>query len=297
MFSFIKNNLKKLYTQITGALAPLFGSSRISEQDLHTLETIFLNADVGIKTTRSILEQLKKEYAAGALRDGTQLQALCNDFLVQLLLKPPTMSATNQILLLVGVNGTGKTTTAAKIAYEQMMRHKKTLLVAADTFRAAAPEQLAAWAQKVGVDIHLGATGADPAAVVFAGCQQFVRDGYEMLIIDTAGRLHNKVNLMNELAKIKRVIGKVLPTHQITTLITIDAMLGQSSFEQAKLFQEATQVDGAILTKMDGTGKGGVVFAIAQELNMPIYALSFGEDIKALKQFEPHTFVNELLTS
>jgi fused signal recognition particle receptor len=170
------------------------------------------------------------------------------------------------------------------------------LLVAADTFRAAAPEQLASWANIAGVDIHIGMAHQDPAAVVFSGCERFVKEQYQVLIVDTAGRLHNKVNLMHELAKIKRVMAKVLAHDSVTTLLVIDGMLGQSSFEQARIFKEATQVDGVILTKMDGTAKGGVVFALAHELALPVYALAFGEQMDAFKPFEPRQFVDELLT-
>jgi len=157
------------------------------------------------------------------------------------------------------------------------------------------PEQLAHWAKDIGVDIHLGITGGDPAAVVFAGCERFIKEKYEALIIDTAGRLHNKVNLMNELAKIKRVTNKLLPDHRITTLLTIDAMLGQNSFEQAQLFKEATQVDGVIITKMDGSAKGGIIFAITHELNLPIHAISFGEQLTDLRPFSPAQYIDELL--
>ncbi len=297
MFSFVKNSLKKVYCQITSALAPLFSATKIDQNDLQELETIFLNADVGIKTIKQILGNLKKETSSGALQNGIQLKDRCTTMLTQILHLPTVADELGAIILLVGVNGAGKTTAVAKLAHMQALQGHRVLLVAADTFRAAAPEQLASWAHTLAVSIHEGVTGQDPAAVVFTACERFVREKFDTIIIDTAGRLHNKVNLMSELAKIKRVIAKVLPGHKSSTLLTIDAMLGQSSFEQAKTFQKETKVDGVILTKADGTAKGGIVFAIATELNMPVQFISFGERPDAFKRFDPKQFVQELLTS
>ena len=195
---------------------------------------------------------------------------------------------------MIGINGSGKTTAAAKLAYHYKQENKRILFVAADTFRAAATEQLAQWAQKIGADIVL-APRARSGIVIFTGIQKFKQENYDALIIDTAGRLQTKINLMKELEKIKRVITAQLPHQKITTLLTIDAMLGQNSFDQAKLFHESTPIDGIILTKMDGTGKGGIVFGITSELKIPIASISYGEKPEQFKPFDATEYVKNLL--
>lgn len=290
MFGFIKNKLVKIFNQFTSKIGALFGRSTIDADTLKELEIILLSADTGVETTRSVIEQLKKQ----TITHGHELKQALHTILLDILAKPTTVSADN-IYLLVGINGTGKTTFAGKLAHQLVHSGKKTLLVAADTFRAAAPEQLAAWAQRTGADIITGDPEQDPAAVVFKGCEKFKQENYDALIIDTAGRLQTKKNLMNELAKIKRIIAKHLPEKHIQTLLTIDSMLGQNSFEQARLFKESTDVTGIVLTKMDGTGKGGIVFAITQELNIPIAYITFGEQVDQLKEFNIPEYVTELL--
>ena len=198
---------------------------------------------------------------------------------------------------MVGINGSGKTTFAGKLAHKYAQESKKVLLVAADTFRAAAPEQLQEWSDTVGVDMVRGTQNQDPASVVCSGCEKFKTDQYDILIIDTAGRLHTKTNLMNELTKINRVITKQLPDKTVNTLLTIDSMLGQNSFEQAKLFHESTDLSGLVLTKMDGTGKGGIVFAITDELAIPIWYITFGEQLNQLKLFDKNEYVDNLLNT
>lgn len=294
MFSFIKNSLKKIYSGITFQLNTLFGKKTIDEAALKELEVILLSADTGVKTTRSIITQLKEMHAAGQITEGESLKQALNELLLATLSKPSAPKEGN-VFVLVGINGSGKTTFAAKLAQQYKSLGKKVLLVAADTFRAAATQQLAQWAEKTGVALEQGTENQDPASVVFQGCDRFEKEQFDILIIDTAGRLHTKSHLMDELAKIKRVIDKKLPSQSINTLLTIDSMLGQNSFEQAKLFKECTQVDGIILTKMDGTGKGGIVFAIADELTIPIWYLTFGEQIEQLKQFDKKEYVTNLL--
>ena len=195
----------------------------------------------------------------------------------------------------MGINGSGKTTFAGKLAYDLHKQGKKVLLVAADTFRAAAPEQLKQWAIRTGASIINGKEGQDPASVVFTGCEQFKSQGFDALIIDTAGRLQTKTNLMKELEKIHKIISRQLPNYTPCTLLTIDAMLGQNSFEQATLFNESTQLDGIVLTKMDGTGKGGIVFAITQQLGIPVAYIAYGEQPEQLKLFNAQEYVQELL--
>lgn len=293
MFNFIKETLSKVYNQFTAQVHALFSRSTIDEQTLKELETLLIEADTGIKTTRIILDHLQQAYKAGTIAKGSDLKQELEKQLLSLLEKSPQKSCT--IYILVGINGSGKTTFAGKLAYHYKQQGKKVLLAAADTFRAAAPEQLIQWAQRGSVDIIRGTPGQDPASVVFNACEKYKKESYDILIIDTAGRLQTKINLMKELEKIKRSIAKQLPERATCTLLTVDAMLGQNSFEQAKVFHESTQLDGIVLTKMDGTGKGGIIFAINQELHIPVVYISYGENIGQLKSSNAQEYVTELL--
>ncbi len=293
VFGFIKDTLQKIYATVTSPIKALFARP-IDEQALADLEVILLSADTGIKTTRLIMEKVKNAWQAGSLKEGTDLKALLEKELVALL-QSRSFTQLHPIILLVGINGSGKTTSAAKLAYALRQQNKKLLLVAADTFRAAATQQLEQWAAQLNVPIVTGTHAQDPASVVFAGMQEFKNGSYDAVIIDTAGRLQTKLNLMKELEKIKRVIGAQAPGQKITTLLTIDSMLGQNSFEQANLFNESTPIDGIILTKMDGTAKGGIVFSISHELNIPIAYISFGEKPENLKKFDVQEYVKGLL--
>lgn len=292
MFNFIKRQLQKIYTGFTGKLAVFFGKATIDEATLRELELLLISSDTGVTTTRAIIDRLKTR----SIADGAQLRIALEEQLQAILHSVEQAHVSEKsVYLLVGINGSGKTTFVAKLAHYLQAQDKKVLLVAADTFRAAAPEQLSVWAERLGVDIVCGAQGQDPAAVVFSGCERFNRGGYDALIIDTAGRLQTKTNLMNELAKIRRVMSKVLVDTPVATLLTIDAMLGQNSFEQARIFKEAAPLDGIVLTKMDGTGKGGIVFAIADQLGIPVAFITFGEAIEDLKKFDAQQFVHDLL--
>jgi fused signal recognition particle receptor len=295
MFNFIKNSLKKIYSHVTSQLGALFGRQKVDHDTLKELEILLLAADAGVETTRSIIAQLSRKVQTGAIEHGADLKVALGALLLDILNTVPTPAIMPRIHLLVGINGSGKTTFSGKLANYYVRQGKKVLLVAADTFRAAAPEQLMQWAQRTGAEIVLGKPNQDPASVVFAGCQQFKDGGYDVLIIDTAGRLQTKVNLMNELTKIKRTIVKLLGDQPINTLLTIDSMLGQNSFEQARLFKESTDVNGIALTKMDGTGKGGIVFSIVQQLQIPIQYISFGEQLEEFTGFEAATYVQQLL--
>lgn len=295
MFNFIKNSLKKIYNSITSRLGALFGKETIDAQTLKELEIILLSADTGVQTTRSILQKLKDRHAAGQITKGDDLKSELQKELLSILAPHEVQTITGNVFVLVGINGSGKTTFAAKLAHKYASQNKRVLFVAGDTFRAAAPEQLALWADQIGVDIVKGNQGQDPASVVFQGCETFKNGNYDILIIDTAGRLHTKTNLMNELAKIKRVISRQLPDTQINTLLTIDSMLGQNSFEQAKLFKSCTDVNGIVLTKMDGTAKGGILFAIADEIAIPIWYITYGEKPDQLKPFNAQEYIENLL--
>lgn len=295
MFSFIKDKLQRIFSTVTSKLGSFFSRTSIDTAALKELEILLISSDVGVATTRSIIAALKNQIGSGVI-DGAKLKLLMHDILLTILTKNETPDYREQnIFLFVGINGSGKTTSIGKLARMYTQQGKKVLLVAADTFRAAAPEQLYQWAEKSGADILCGKDGQDPASLVFQGCEKFAHEDYDILIIDTAGRLQTKVNLMHELAKIKRSVQKQLPDERVATLLTIDAMLGQNSFEQAKLFKESTDVTGIILTKMDGTGKGGIVFAIAQELAIPVVFLTFGEQFDQLKIFNAQEYVTELL--
>ena len=295
MFGFIRSKLQKIFVAVTSKLGSFFSRKTIDDAALKELEIVLLSSDVGVSTAQSIIALLKKDIDAG-LHDGAHLKERMHTILLNILRAVENKDFQEQnIFLFVGINGSGKTTSIGKLAHMFVRQSKKVLLVAADTFRAAAPEQLKEWATTTGADILIGKDGQDPASLVFQGCEKFKNEQYDILIIDTAGRLQTKINLMHELSKIKRAVEKQLPQESIATLLTIDAMLGQNSFEQAKLFKESTDVSGIILTKMDGTGKGGIVFAIAQELAIPVAFMTFGEQADQIKRFDPQEYVTELL--
>jgi fused signal recognition particle receptor len=295
MFSFIKQHLQKIYSHCTSKLASLFSRSSIDANTLKELEELLIQADTGVSTTRIILDTLQKQVASGAIHQGADLHLALHAQLVNLLMTTKPTPTNPTIYLMVGINGSGKTTFVSKLAHRFSQEGKKVLLVAADTFRAAATQQLSTWAERTNTAVVTGNPGQDPASVVFAGCERFAREQFDVLIIDTAGRLQTKINLMKELEKIKKIIVRQLPQAVVCTLLTIDAMLGQNSFEQARLFHESTQLDGIVLTKMDGTGKGGIVFAIVHELHIPIMYLSFGEQLEQCKLFNATEYVDELL--
>ena len=295
MFNFIKNQLTKIYTQVTTKLHALFKQTSIDETTLKELESLLISADTGANTTRFILQQLQQELRAGSIVHGEDLRKSLEQHLIKLLDKQKAVPPA-QVYLLVGINGSGKTTFAGKLAYNFTHQGKTVLLAAADTFRAAAPEQLQQWAERSKSEIIIGKPAQDPASVVFMACETYKKEQYDVLIIDTAGRLQTKINLMKELEKIRTIISKQLPHASVCTLLTIDALLGQNSFEQARLFYESTRVDGIVLSKMDGTGKGGIVFAINQELHIPVAYISAGEQIEQLKEFNATEYVAQLLT-
>lgn len=289
MFSFLKDKLKKVFG-VFDAVRSFFSRTKLDEQELKTLEISLIKADVGVKTARTIIEAVRTNASA----DKTVREIVIEEFKKTL---KPYQNPSARIYLLVGINGSGKTSLAGKLAYRLKQEGKKVLMVAGDTFRAAAPEQLQTWAKRAGADIVIGGDQQDPSSVIYTGCSQFKDGNYDALIIDTAGRLQTKVPLMKELEKIKRTIAKQLPDYPIETLVVLDSMLGQNSLEQARLFNEATPLNGVVLTKMDGTGKGGIVFAISSELNIPIAYISCGEQIDDLQPFNANEFIQQLVGS
>lgn len=294
MFNFIKKSLQKVYTAFTSKVQALFTRQSVDQALLDELEELLIAADTGVKTTRILIDTLKKGVDNGTVVKGEDVKKVLEVQLTQLL-GQECRSAGGPVFLLVGINGSGKTTCAGKLAHQLREQGKRVLFVAGDTFRAAATQQLEQWAHRVGTDIIVGKENQDPASVVFTGCERFKSGTYDALIIDTAGRLQTKVNLMRELEKIKKIVMRQLPDVTTCTLLTVDAMLGQNSFEQAKLFHESSALDGIILTKMDGTGKGGIVFSITQELRVPIAYLSFGEQVDQFNRFDAHQYVHNLL--
>lgn len=294
MFSFLKKTVSSLYSSFNKTLQTIFSQTHIDEETIKKLEELLIKADVGISGTNTLIAHVRAQFKAGALTNGQTLKRVLEQELLKLLEKPVAHQEAT-VYILLGINGSGKTTFSAKLAHRLAHQKKRVLLVAADTFRAAAPEQLAVWAEKTGADIFIGKPKQDPAAVVFEGCKKFLDEQYDALIIDTAGRLQTKTHLMQELAKIKRVITKQLPNHAIETLLTLDAMLGQNSFEQARVFHEATTVSGLVLTKMDGTAKGGMALAVYQEFGIPVRFVSFGEKLEDCAPFNAHDYVQGLL--
>ena len=298
MFDFIKKNLQKIYSSITTSLLTIFSAKQISQESLDEIERILITADTGIVTTKKIIASLSKQYADGKITEGAQLQnALEKELLLTLDQAKKTAHENSTIFLLIGINGSGKTTFAGKLAHSFIKSDKSCMLAAADTFRAAAPEQLRNWATASKADIFIGNLNQDPAAIAFGACEKFKQDNTDILIIDTAGRLQTKENLMREITKIKSVITKQLPDKHIHTLLTVDAMLGQNSFDQAKVFHEAVQIDGIVLTKIDGTGKGGIIFSITQQLGIPVEYISYGEQMNDLKLFNAQEYVTNLVGS
>lgn len=297
MFSFIKKYCQKLYSRVTEKFVSLFSKKIIDESFFSELEDILLTSDVGISTTKMIMASIRNSVKEKNIIDGQQLKAELIETLEKILANVSYETwKSKQIFILVGINGSGKTTSIAKLAYYFKLQKKRVLCVAADTFRAAAVNQLATWTEKLGIDLVIGKENQDPSAIVFSGCDRFKKGDYDILIIDTAGRLQTKLHLMAELGKMKRVIQKHFSDESICTILTLDSMLGQNSIEQAKLFTQSTQVNGVILTKFDGTGKGGVIFAIAHELHIPTYFITFGEKTSDIKLFNPQEFVTDLVS-
>lgn len=299
-FQRLKQGLTKSRETWGQKIGAILQNRQWDEQSLDEMEESLITADVGVKATEKLMRALRRQ-APGNSEDLSQdmsakLQAAMVDMLRGSVAAPKRarLSARPWVVIFLGVNGVGKTTTIGKLAAQYRNDGKKVLLVAGDTFRAAAIEQLDAWGQKVGVDVVKHKAGADPSAVVFDGMQAAKSRNVDVLLIDTAGRLHTKVHLLEELKKIRRVIIRELPDAPHETLLVLDATTGQNGLQQARVFKEATDISGIVLTKLDGTAKGGVIISIQEELGVPVQYIGVGEDVEDLQPFEAESFVQAL---
>lgn len=275
----------------------LFGEDRITEEFYEELEEAMILADMGAETAGKLIEALQEKVREQKLKTCAETKATLVELIARMVDSGKAFVPDTQpgVLLIVGVNGVGKTTSIGKIAHEYAQRGRKPMLAAADTFRAAAAEQLGDWAQRAGVPMVRHQEGSDPAAVVFDAIASYKAKGCDLLIVDTAGRLHNKKNLMNELSKIRKVISRELPDLPCEVLLVLDGTTGQNAVNQAKAFQEACDLTGVVLTKLDGTAKGGVVVNIVDTLHVPVRFIGVGEGIDDLKPFDAHDFAGALL--
>jgi fused signal recognition particle receptor len=295
-FSKIFKGLKKTKEAIGSALKAVFTRSKFDDEFFEELEEILICADCGLAATEQILDELRKQIKEERLREPKEGYEALREIIAEQLgqageleIKPPA------VIMIVGVNGVGKTTQIGKLAHKFRQEKKSVLIAAADTFRAAASDQLSVWAERSGVRIIKHAEGADPAAVVFDAIASAKAGKMDILLIDTAGRLHNKKNLMEELKKIGRIIDREHPDAQHLNLIVLDATTGQNALSQVHLFDEAVALDGIILTKIDGTAKGGVVLALASEFEIPVKYLGVGEGIDDLEDFDAKSFAEGII--
>lgn len=296
-FSKISNGLKKTRNSITNAVnGMLSGFTKIDEDLFLELEEILITCDIGVKTSEHICEKLREKVKAEGVKDPAEIKNMLCGIIAELLEgdNELNLSTRPSVILVIGVNGVGKTTTIGKLANNLKKDDKSVILGAADTFRAAAIEQLEVWAERSGVDIIKSNEGADPASVVFDTIAAAKSRNSDVIICDTAGRLHNKKNLMDELAKIFRVIRRELPDSQIETLLVLDAATGQNAVNQAREFKKACDITGIVLTKLDGTAHGGVVLAIEDELSIPVKYIGVGEGIDDLQKFNAQDFAKSL---
>ncbi|MBQ4071642.1 MAG: signal recognition particle-docking protein FtsY [Clostridia bacterium] len=296
-FDKLKKGLTKTKNAILGTIDNIVKSFRHVDEDLfEELEEALISADIGVYTTEEILDRLRELVKEENIKEPEDVKTELLKILREMVgeHQPLNLFTKPSVILVIGVNGVGKTTSIGKISAELKSQGKKVVVAAADTFRAAAAEQLTVWCDRAGVDIIKQAAGADPASVVFDAIGAVKSRGADVLIIDTAGRLHNKKNLMDELAKIDRVISRELPESAKETLLVLDATTGQNAVLQAKEFKEASKITGLVLTKLDGTAKGGIVLSIKQELGIPVKFIGIGEQIDDMKPFDAEEFAAAL---
>lgn len=296
-FKRLKEGLSKTRNNITTNFNNLFKASEIDDDFYDELEETLIMSDMGFETTERIIEELKKKVKELKLKEAES----CKELVINIIKEQMSVDenaydfeSKKSVILVIGVNGVGKTTTIGKLAAQYKNSGKKVLLAAADTFRAAAIDQLRTWAERAAVDIIAQNEGSDPSAVVFDAVAAAKARNTDLLIIDTAGRLHNKKNLMDELAKMRRIISKEYPEANVESLIVLDGTTGQNALEQAKQFSTVTDIDGIVLTKLDGTAKGGIAIAIQSELSVPVKYIGIGEKVEDLQRFDPGNYVTAL---
>ena len=297
LFSRWKDGLARSSKAAFGRLASVFGATEIKADTWDELEALLIQADLGLETTESILDALRNGVRTRGLTRAAELRILLEAELRSRLATPPALDfpARPAVILLVGVNGSGKTTTIAKLGRRFADSGENVLLVAADTFRAAAVDQLQIWAERLGLPIVAGQMGSDPGAVVYDGVQSAISKGVDLVLVDTAGRLHTRYNLMEELKKVHRVAGKALAGAPHAVWLVLDATTGQNALAQAKAFKESVGVTGIILAKLDTSARGGMAFAIQRELGLPILFAGLGEKPEDLTPFDPDAFVRGIL--
>ena len=296
-FEKIKQGLKRTKDSIGEGLNGIFATFRKVDEDLlEELEEILISADVGFAATEEIMEELRERIKDGRLKEKEQVMDALREIMTDMIgeSQPLTLTTTPSVLLVIGVNGAGKTTSIGKISKRLRLAGKTVVVAAADTFRAAAIDQLAVWADRAGATMIRQEMGSDPASVAYDTLKSAVANGADVVLIDTAGRLHNKIGLMNELTKIRNVMAKVIPDAPHEVMLVLDGSTGQNAFEQARQFTAATQVTSLAITKLDGTAKGGVVIGISDSFRIPVRYIGIGEGIDQLKIFDRHDFVKAL---
>ena len=294
-FQRLKQGLTKTRGGLTDKVDELVKNTRVVDEDFYDeLTDILILADVGMAATTEIMDKLRQRVKEQNVKDADRAREIFKQILVEEMNIPRPPLKWPMVMFVVGVNGVGKTTTIGKLALRFQEIGRSVMLAAADTFRAAADEQLAVWAERAKVPIIRHQEGSDPAAVVYDAVQAAMARNSDLLIVDTAGRLHNKKNLMDELSKMRRIIDREYPEAEMRCMLVLDATTGQNGIQQAKQFKEAVEIGGIILTKLDGTAKGGVAIAIRRELNVPVWYIGVGEGIDDLQAFDAKEFVNAL---
>ena len=295
LFAKLREGLTKTRDSLMGRVDTLVKETRKIDEDFYEeLEDILLMSDCGMKATTAIMDELRRRVSENKVKDADTAKQMLKDIMIEQMDIPRPPLRWPMVMLVVGVNGAGKTTTIGKLALRFQNIGRRIILCAADTFRAAAADQLTVWAERARVPIVKHAEGADPAAVVYDAIQSAKAQGADLLIVDTAGRLHNKKNLMDELNKMRRVIDREFPEADVRCMLVLDATTGQNGLAQARAFKEVCEIGGIILTKLDGTAKGGIALAIRQELEVPVWYIGVGEGIDDLQPFNAKDFVEAL---
>lgn len=297
LFQKLKDSLKKTKDSFLGRIDKMLGAfTKIDEDLFEELEETLIMSDIGVNTSMRICEELRERVKIQKIEDPTQIKGLLKEVISEMLGEdtPLDLSTSPSVILVIGVNGVGKTTTIGKLAYKLKNEGKRVLVAAADTFRAAAIDQLEVWTDRAGVDIIKHKEGGDPAAVVFDALTAAKARGVDVVICDTAGRLHNKKNLMDELKKISKIVHEKAEGCSLEVLLALDATTGQNAVNQASQFNEAANITGIILTKLDGTAKGGIIISITEDLKIPVKLITTGEKIEDIQEFNSHDFAEAL---